>query len=198
MFGSISYSIPYENFFWSLIGPVRSADDEAETLLRLWHERKHDGHYFWDENIYTSDGHKTGTMRALFPENDSTSVDRLAKTILLAKHNRLQREAVAMQGYRGLPSGTLSFDQDYEYTWNQQSKSDRFWWTISHRRPYTYFVSLGKWGLEAAIIAGCAYTIYKFKNWYKNRNKQNQEKVSEASGILTSENETDEGSAFHH
>lgn len=168
LLGSTSYPIPCKIILWSLVSPVRSVDGEAQTKLRLWHEKKADGTYFWADDSYTNDGRQHGTLRAKFPENDPTSKDRLAKTLLLARHGRLIRISTVAQGIGGAPDQTFYHDYDYEATWQQQPKRDRFWWTIRYRRPYTYCSSIGKWGTEIAIVSGCVYAVRKLKNWYHN------------------------------
>ena len=168
MFGSSSYTMSFKNILWSLVRPVRSADSVAENRLRLWHEKK-DGAYVRSDNKTTSAGHTIGSLRNLFPEDSSTSKNRLSKALILDHHNRLMKIGIIAQGTNGRPSELHADDCDYDLTWKQQPRLERFLWTIRYRRPYTTLATLLKWGAESAIVAGTLKAIYEFKKWYFNK-----------------------------
>ncbi len=154
--------------------PIESADDRAEALLRLWHDKKDDGSYFWSDDSRTNTGQTHGYLRATFPQDDPTSLDRLSKTVLLARHNRLMKIGSLTPDPHGGPSQMFSSDYDYENTWNQQPKSDRFWWTMRYRRPYTVIATLGKWG---CLVGGCIGIVRKLKARAKSKAKQDSQKT---------------------
>ncbi len=180
LFGSISYAIPGKNVFWSLVSPVRSADGQARDILSFWHKKTADGEYDLKNDHFNYGflgGKQFKELRATFPKDNP---DRLAKYILLFDHSRLENTmkiAIALADPHGGPIQTRTQEcdyYDYETTWQQQPKSDRFWWTIRYRRPYTYFATVGKWGTELAIIGGCIYALHRLKKWYQNKTNKSK------------------------
>ena len=171
--GSTLYPMSCKSLLWSLVSPVRSMDSETESLLLFWQgmQRVFGNEYSTTLEYNVDPFKKVYEWLNLFPENDPTTKDRLAKALLLARHGRLIKIGMVAKGIGEAPDQTFPHDYDYEAMWQQQPRCDRFWWTIRYRRPYTYVASLGKWGTEIVIVGGCIYALHKLKKWYKNRTK---------------------------
>ncbi len=165
---SMAHSFSVKNALRIVFGPVQSIECEAGSKLKSWHEKR-DGKYFWSDDSYTDDGRCIGDLRSSFPSDDSKSVDKLSKALLLAKHNRLLKVASAAIDPAGGQSQTFSSDFNYEETWKAQPMKDRVYWTLRYRRPYTYCLSLTKWAAEAAIVIGCIKIAQKIKKYYRDK-----------------------------
>lgn len=173
------YPLPFSEIFWKMVGPVASADTRAEFLMREWHE-KTNGAYILSDDQITSDGDQVGHMRRHFPLNDPTSHDRCARAVILAWHGRLLKEvAIAAGGPLGMPDQTIFYRVNPDKIWNDLSLPLRCWLTVRHRKPYTHMLSLGKWALELAIVAGCIKLIKKISNKPNSNNNKEKDITSE-------------------
>ncbi len=154
-----TYPSSLTNILWTLFGPVQSIDGEVEARLNIWNDET-ESDWIWIDNW----PHNTEELRSRFP-NNPTTVDRMSKRVILAKHNRLMKVATIAIDSQGRDQ-IFSSDYDYEATWNEQPLRDRLYWTLRYRRPYTYVASIGKWALEIAIVAGCVKLTQKLKKWH--------------------------------
>lgn len=169
---AVSFKETCGKVLYTLFRPVPSIDTTAEIALEFYHRRYCDdatANYTWADNEKIEDFGTAGNFRATYPIEDSSSRDKLSRKLLLEKHNRLYIKLdplVPPIVKDSTPSQTI---EDYEATWQKQPLKDRFWWTIRYRRPYTYGLTLLKWGTEAAVVAGAAYGIYRGVKEYKKR-----------------------------
>ena len=153
-----SNGVTFGQYFWNLIKPFDNADASS------YYVRKVSQVAFCpvrDCPIHFA------SVPKFFAHDDPVSKDRQAKfTILFWYNQNLAQGAVQIGG------PTLLSTVDPLKRWNDLPIRKRLWWTFKHRCPYTYFATLGKWGIELAIVAGCVKAALEVKKWYQNRKKQ--------------------------
>lgn len=149
---------------YTIFGPVPSIEKEAQQYLNFFYQKNADGSYKWHDDIKSYEfGITAGTFRNKFLLGNRFAINKLSKALLLKKYNRLMKIGAIAKDPHGGPSELHIGNIDYEYLWQQQPLKDRLWWTIRHRQPCTYGLSLLKWGTELGII----YGVYRLAKWYK-------------------------------
>ncbi len=149
---SLSSAIRIKKALFRLIGPVKSIDYKAEKILAWYCKRTTNGDYVLPDSQSIVFGGTAGEFRKKFPIDDThkkDTLDTLSKILLLNDRSR-----------------SLANKID-EKTWDQQSKLNRLWLTVRYRRPYTYFLSLGKWAAEGALAVGAIKGVLALKKWYQ-------------------------------
>lgn len=170
--GFISGTPSLRTIIHFLIAPIASIDSETERDLRDWHGKGDYTGKFLDDLIEMRTGDKKDKIRKEFPHN-SSSVNKLSKINILFVNGRLDNllegRALISETYIPVSPNKIykiyTSNINYEDIWQQQPLKDRLWWTLRYRRPYTYGLSLAKWGAEF----GALYGVYCLVQWYKNR-----------------------------
>lgn len=154
MFCSVLHAVPCNDFICNLVKPFKNADAYATELRQL----------VKDPTLPC-----TKSFKELFSKDDAVSKDKQAKDLILYWYNKKIKLALAV-----VNGPTISVDEDPSITWDYLPWKKRFYWTLKHRSPYTYFSTLSKWGIETAIVLGSVKALHELKKRYDKQAHKGQ------------------------